>query len=293
MRSLLLPGEELDDAHKSAVEVAELKGAGIDALVELTTIGLGRDPRGVAELSSRTGLRVVLATGIHREAHYPQEHWAHRMGADELADLFVKDILEGCDGADYGGPREAPTTVRAGVIKVGAGYWSISAFERRAFAAAGEAHRRTGAPVVCHLEHGTAAWEVLEALGDAGVPPQQVLLAHADRNPDPALHAELAAAGAYLGYDGMARAKYWPDSVLLACLLEAASMGAEDRITLGGDVARRSSFRSYGGLPGLAYLPKRFVPRLAKAGGENLVHRILVENPARFLTIEPEAPRTS
>jgi hypothetical protein len=48
------------------------------------------------------------------------------------------------------------------------------------------------------------------------------MLAHVDRNPDPGLHAELAAAGAYLGYDGMARFKYWPDSVLLDCLLRVA-----------------------------------------------------------------------
>jgi phosphotriesterase-related protein len=288
MRSPLLRGEELDDLEKSAAEAALLKEAGTDALVELTTIGLGRDPEGVAAISERTGLKVVLATGIHREAHYPPEHWAHRIGADELAELFVGDILEGCDGNDYSGPRERPTGIRAGVIKVGAGYWSISPFERRTLAAAGEAHRRTGAPVVCHLELGTAALEVLEALEDAGVPPERVLLAHVDRNPDPHLHAELAATGAYLGYDGMARVKYWPDSVLLDCLLEAASMGAEDKITLGGDVARRGSFASYGGMPGLAYLPRRFVPRLRRAGGEELANRILVENPARFLAFAPK-----
>ncbi len=87
--------------------------------------------------------------------------------------------------------------MRAGTIKVGAGYWCISTIERRVFEAAGQAHRRTGASVVCHRELGSAAWEVLEALGDAGVPPDRVALAHVDRNPDPGLHAELAAAGAY------------------------------------------------------------------------------------------------
>lgn len=48
MRSPLLSGEELDDPERSAAEAAELRGAGTDALVELTTIGLGRDPSGVA-----------------------------------------------------------------------------------------------------------------------------------------------------------------------------------------------------------------------------------------------------
>src|SRR3712207_3366755 len=63
-----------------------------------------------------------------------------------------------------------------------------------------------------------------------------------------------------IGYDGMARFKYWPDSVLLDCLLRVATLGGADRLLLGGDVARRTAFRSYGGLPGMAYLPRRFVP---------------------------------
>jgi phosphotriesterase-related protein len=63
------------------------------------------------------------------------------------------------------------------------------------------------------------------------------MLAHVDRNPDPGLHAELAATGVYLGYDGMDRYTYWPDSVLLDSLLRVASRGGADRLLLGGDVA--------------------------------------------------------
>jgi 5-phospho-D-xylono-1,4-lactonase len=287
MRSPLLRGEELDDLEKSTREAVELREAGIDALVELTTIGLGRDPQGVADIAARSGLHVVLATGVHREAHHPPEHWVHRTAPEELAELFIRDITQGCEASGYSGPRERPTRIRAGVIKVGAGYWSISPLERRVFEAASEAHRVTDASVACHLELGSAAWEVLETLEAAGIAPERTMLAHVDRNPDPGLHAELAAAGAYLGYDGMARVKYWPDSVLLDCLLRVATLGGADRLLLGGDVARRTAFRSYGGLPGMAYLPRRFVPRLAEMGGEDLVRRILVENPARFLGFTP------
>jgi len=287
IRSPLLRGDELDDRELSAVEAAELKRSGIDAVVELTPIGLGRDPEGVAYIAARTGLHIVLATGFHREAHYPPEHWVYRTGVEQFVEMFVRDITDGCDGNDYSGPSEKSTNVLAGVIKVGAGYWRISHAERRAFEAAGEAHRRTGAPVVAHLELGTAAWEALEALGEAGVPPDRVALAHVDRNPDAGAHAELASAGAYLGYDGMSRAKYWPDSIVLDCLLEVASRGGAERILLGGDVARRASYRSYGGMPGLSYLPRRFVPRLTEAGGDKLVHQILVDNAARFLAFAP------
>ena len=60
------------------------------------------------------------------------------------------------------------------------------------------------------------------------------------------------------------------------------SLGAE-RIVLGSDAARRSSFHAFGGMPGLVYLPQRFISRLWESGGEKLVQQILVTNPARFL----------
>jgi phosphotriesterase-related protein len=66
--------------------------------------------------------------------------------------------------------------------------------------------------------------------------------AHVDRNPDPGLHAELAAAGAYLGYDGFARTRDWPDSMLIDCLVRSAELGANDRLMIGGDVARRTRY---------------------------------------------------
>ncbi len=289
MRSQLLRGDELDDVERSTAEAVELRNAGMDALVELTPIGLGRDPLNVAKIAEASGLRIVLATGIHRQAHYAPEHWVHRVTTDQLAELFVRDIVQGCDGADYSGPLERPTSIRAGIIKTGAGYWSISPLERRVLEAAGAAHVRTGAPVACHLEMGTAAWQVLEILRAAGVPAQRVMLSHVDRNPDPGLHAELAAAGCYLGYDGMARAKYWPDSTLLDCIMQVAERGGAGRILLGGDVGRRSSFRAYGGLPGMAYLPQRFIPRLRERGGEELVRHLLVTNPRDLLSFTPHS----
>ncbi|WP_392675378.1 hypothetical protein [Streptomyces sp. LN785] len=101
--------------------------------------------------------------------------------------------------------------------------------------------------------------------------------------PDPGLHAELCAAGAYLGYDGMARHRNGPDSVILDCLLEVAERGGAERLLIGGDVARRRQYRAYGGLPGLDYLPLRFLPRVAAAAGEQFVRAITVANPARLL----------
>ena len=273
MDTPVLPGEALDDVARSQAETQALGDAGIDALVELTTLGLGRDPASLAEISRRTGVRIVMATGVQAEAHHPPGDPLREPDAAELADRFTADLMDGVGG------------VRAGVIKVGAGYWHISGFERRNLEAAGEAHRRTGAAVVCHTELGTAALELVELLDAFGVAPHRVALAHMDRNPDPALHLELASTGAFLGYDGWARPKHHPDSTLLDCLGAVVDGGGSSAIVLGGDAARRSRMRAYGGLPGLDYLPRRVVPRVRSLGGEGLVRRLLVDNPSRLLAL--------
>ncbi|MDA3642565.1 phosphotriesterase [Saccharopolyspora indica] len=272
--SPLLPGDELDDEQCSGQEARHLREAGIEAMVEATPIGLGRDPAGMARIAERTGLHVVATTGAHRQAHYPDGHPLLASTEEALAQRFTADLVTGMSDVDG---------IRAGLLKAGIGYWSITAFEHRVLAAVAAAHAATRAPVMVHLEHGSAAFEVLDELGSHGVRADRVVLAHADRNPDPGLHAELCAAGAYLGYDGIARHRDRPDSVILECLLATAERGGAQRLLLGGDVARRSRYRAYGGIPGLEYLPKRFLPRLVREGGAELADAIMRANPARLL----------
>jgi phosphotriesterase-related protein len=205
------------------------------------------------------------------------------MDADRLAARFLGDLTDGMPVSDGGDDAADRVDVRAGALKMGIGYWRIGAFERRVAEAVGQAHQATGAPVMVHTEHATAAHEILDLLTGLGVRPERVALAHVDRNPDAGLHIEVAARGAFLGYDGPARARSAPDGVVLDCLGEVASAGFAGSLLLGGDVARRQRYVAYGGMPGLAYLGDRFVPRMRRLLGEELTDRVLVENPSRWL----------
>ncbi|GAA1826745.1 phosphotriesterase [Microlunatus capsulatus] len=287
--SPLLPGDELDDEPRSLVEAVSLRASGFPAVVDATPTALGRRPSALARVAATSGLHVVATTGAHREPHYGAGHWLLELTEAQLADRFTADVVDGqpdVDGPGRGAPALAHDgrPVRAGVVKAGIGYWSIGAFEQRVLAAVAATWTRTGAAVMVHLEHGSAAFEVLRALEVLGVPASAVALAHVDRNPDPGLHAELAAAGAYLGYDGWARSQRWPDSLLLDCLVRAAEQGAGERLLLGGDVARATRYRGYGGMPGLAYLGERVLPRLARATSPALVTALTQTNPARWLS---------
>lgn len=285
--SPLLPGDELDDPGRSAAEAGALRDSGFSAMIDATPIGLGRRPADVAATSAATGLGVVASTGIHREAHYPDSHPLRSLGVDARAQLFLRDLCDGMPTTDEPGAapaRHAGRVVRAGIIKTGIGYWSISAFERSTLEAAAIAHGATGAAIIVHLEYGTAAHEVLDLLAGAGVDPSRVLLAHADRLIDPAFHVSLIERGATLGYDGMARWQQRSDHELLELTAAVVERGL-DRIVLGGDVARATRYIAYGGMPGLAYLGRRYLPRLRDRVGDAVVARMLVEHPRALLAI--------
>jgi 5-phospho-D-xylono-1,4-lactonase len=293
--SPLLVGDELDDERASGAEAGSLLRSGFRTMVDATPTGLGRRPEALARISAVEGLHVVATTGAHREPHYGSGHWLLELSEDQLADRFCRDVGEGmpvADGPETSAFAQPPSPepgegsgqpVRAAVVKAGTGYWSITSFEHRVLAAVAATWHRTGAAVMVHLEDGSAAFEVLAELDGHGVPASAVALAHVDRNPDAGLHAELAAAGAYLGYDGFARTRRWPDSMLLDCLVTAAERGAAARLLLGGDVARATRYRGYGGMPGLAYLAERVLPRLERKASTELVEAVLVTNPARWL----------
>jgi 5-phospho-D-xylono-1,4-lactonase len=224
-------------------------------------------------VSESTGLHVVAATGLHRDVHYAADDPLRLESEDALADRFATDLE------------------RCGILKVGAGYHAISSFEAKAFAAAAAAHDRVGAPVCVHTEHGTMGLGIVERLQKLGVPPDRVILAHVDRNPDAGEHAETATTGAWLQLDGPGRTKYWPDTTILALISDLAERGHANRLLLGGDTGRRSMQRAYGGGPGLDYVFARFKPRLERELGQALSDQIFLANPARAFAFRPGSGR--
>ena len=258
------PGEEFLDRDKAVEEARTLVAAGGRSLVDWTPLGLGRDLEGLAHVARETGLHVVAATGLHRDAHYPADSTYRRTGVAELVEVFVGELGERC-----------------GIIKAGASYHHLTPFEEGAFEAAAAAHTQTGAPVCVHTQHGTMGLALVERLVRLGVPATSVVLAHVDRNPDAGEHAETASTGATLQLDGPGRAKYWPDSTILRLIADLAEAGHGERLLVGGDTGRRGMLRAYGGGPGLDYAFARFKPRLERELGAALARQIFVTNPAR------------
>jgi 5-phospho-D-xylono-1,4-lactonase len=190
------------------------------------------------------------------------------------------------DGAE---PARALAPARAGVIKGGTSHETITPAEQRRLLAGVEAARRTGAPLVVHTEAGTCGPQIVELVVRNGLPAERLTLAHMDRNPDGALHAEICRAGVSLVYDTPGRTKYGPDEARVEFIAAMVEAGHGERLMLGLDLGRRSYLRAYGGGPGLRHLLADFAPRLRERIGAGAVEQMLVANPARAFSVAREA----
>lgn len=286
---LMAPDFDLSDVDRMATELTAAVALGLRSAVDAMPCDAGRNPAKLAELSRRTGVRIVAPTGLHHERYYGPAHWSHRVSVDELADLFVADIEEGIDELDYSGPIVRRTEHRAGVIKIAGSEGGPSERDGRVFRAAAAAHRSTGTPILTHCEAGTGAIEQVQLLADHGVAPEHVILSHVDKVVDRGYHRELASTGAFAEYDGSFR---WGDrpNGTLQILAWMAEDGLMDQVLLGMDAARQGYLAVYGGSPGLTWLLDGFSVAMDEAGLDATVRqRFFVANPARafaFATVD-------
>ncbi|MGW0877260.1 phosphotriesterase family protein [Streptomyces sp. NPDC002740] len=269
-----LPGQELNSRSAAGAELAAFRAQGGDAVVQWTPYGLGRRAADLPPLSREAGVHVVAATGLHQDVHYDEatlDGLRHR-----LAGVFVAELTEGI----------GTSGVRAGLVKVAGGFHALDAHTRWAMTAAAEAHHATDAPIAVHLELGTGALDVIDLLcGELGVPPHRVILGHLNRAPDEVAHRQAAESGCWLAFDGPSRAHHTTDWRMPDAVRALADAGFGDRLLLGGDTTTAAA-RSVDGGPGMPYLLRRVRPRLALAVGEELVTRILAENPGRAFGVE-------
>ncbi|MFF9815472.1 phosphotriesterase [Streptomyces sp. NPDC014006] len=269
-----LPGQELNSVSAARAELTAFRDQGGGGVVQWTPYGLGRRAADLPALSRDTGVHVVAATGLHQDVHYAENVLEELRG--RLDEVFVAELTDGI----------GTSGVRAGLIKVAGGFHALDQHARWTMTAAAEAHHATGAPIAVHLELGTGAADVLDLLcGELGVPPHRVILGHLNRFPDPVAHLQAARSGCWLAFDGPSRAHHATDWRMPDAVTALAEAGFGDRLLLGGDTTTAAA-RSVDGGPGMPYLLRRVRPRLAAVLGEEVVTRVLTDNPAHAFAVD-------
>lgn len=246
-----------------APEIERARAAGVGAIVEASTVGVGRRVDILRAVSEATAFPIVVPTGIYREPWIPR--WAHEASEDDLATWMARELDVGIEDSD----------VRAGWIKLSAGDDGLTQTETKILRAAGRAARSTNAVIGSHTIRGGVVQEQLEILGRVGHPPERFVWIHTQAEPDSALHLDVARRGAWIEYDAVG-ADDIADEYFLDRIRAALDAGLGGRVLLSQDRGSYDPAQPGGGTPRpYTYLLDTFVPKLRVAGVDDPTITIL------------------
>ena len=211
------------DIVEECVDVlTELRESGISTIIDHTTIDLGRDVELLAEVSRRSGVTIVAATGCHLVT----PRWVHRRSPDAYAELLVRDLTEGV----------ASTGIRAGVIKCATDEHGVTGVNETVLRACARAHLATGAPISTHTHAaGRTGLAQLEIFVEEGVDPSRVLIGHSGDSADFPYLRELLYHGAYLGADRFGGEVGCSEDERITIVAELCREGHADQVMVAHD----------------------------------------------------------
>ena len=272
------------DISTAIDELNLFKQQGGGTLVEVTSIGISRDPAGLARISRATGVNVIMGSSYYVGATHPAD--MDKRSEGEITQQIVRDITDGVDDSK----------IKAGIIGEVGCSWPLAENERKVLRASAKAQRLTGAPLSIHPGRGEEApEEIIELLAESGADLSHTIMGHLDRtvfNRD--VLKRIAETGCYMEWDLFGEERsYYPlapeidmpnDAKRMDDVAWITSQGYGRKVVISHDICRKTSLEKYGG-HGYSYILRHIVPRMRQRGfNEGTIHDILVENPRDALT---------
>ncbi|MBS7635033.1 hypothetical protein KEJ34_06035 [Candidatus Bathyarchaeota archaeon] len=253
--------------------LVKIEDLGVKGFVECTPAYMGRDAELLTKFSKALGIHILTNTGLYKEPHLPK--FAFEYSVDQLAELWIKEILEGIED----------TRIKAGFIKIAVNPGAIVPIQQKIVRSAARCSLATGAAIACHTGSGMAAMYLLKILNEEGLENNRLIVVHADAEENVEYHLEVAKQGAWVEYDGLSQNT---SGKILKLLRFIVDHGFEEQILLPQDAGWYDVGQPRGGsIRGYEYLIEDFVPLMKRNGfSQNLIDKILVENPAKAFQIE-------
>jgi phosphotriesterase-related protein len=282
-----------DDDTRTASAIAkleELKSLGIDTVVDLTVVGLGRDIPRLKLVAAETRMNIVVATGLwslDSLPHYFDSRVLKPSYVETMAEMFEGDITEGI----------ADTGVRAGILKCAVDEAGLNPGLEMVLRAVARVHLRTGVPISTHTHAATRrGLDQQRVFTEEGVDLSRVVIGHSGDTTDLDYLETLLAAGSYLGMDRFGVDVLLPLEERVRVVAELCRRGHAGRIVLSHDAScynhhipeetlttrlPRWHFR---------HIPDDVLPALLEAGVTDAeINQMLVENPRTILQRSTES----
>jgi len=279
----------LMDEEVAISEGLRFKRAGGSTIVDVTNIGIGRDPLALTRIARATGLNIIMGAGFYVEEAQPP---GVRFSEDELAEEIVRDITVGVGNTGIG----------AGIIGEIGNSWPTRDRDKIALRAVASAQRQTGAPINIHPGRSPESpFEIIEVLDNAGADVSRVAMSHMERTiSDHDTRVRLARTGCYLEYDMFSWEGWFPRRMVLSesnpiktdlpndaerinQIMALIDEGFLNQVLVAHDHCMKHRLWHYGG-SGYSHILDNVVPLMREKGmPEEHIHTILVENPKRLL----------
>src|SRR5215831_1645027 len=278
-------GNEDRRVNDAINRLTELKSAGVDTIVDLTVIGLGRYIPRIQRIAQHVDLNIIAATGVYTYNDVPM--YFHFRGPGTVLDgpeimveMFVRDIQEGIAG----------TGVKAAILKCATDEPGLTRGVERVLRAVAQARRRTGVPISTHTHAQTRrGLEQQRIFREEGVDLSRVIIGHSGDTTDLDYLEEVMSNGSYIGMDRFGIDTILPFEDRVDTVAKLCARGRADRMVLSHDAACFNDWLPEAALP--AVLPRwhflhihhDVIPALKQRGvTDEQLKAMLVDNPRKI-----------
>jgi len=264
--------------------LTELVGAGIDTIVDVTTVDTGRDVSHVLRAAEGTGLQIVVATGMQTERHLPralsdEARYPTPRTPEELDELFMRDATVGVQGTD----------VKAGIIKCASDLAGLTPDVERVLRASARVQVETGLPITTHTHaQARTGFDQQRVLAEEGADLERVVIGHSGDTTDLDYLERLIAAGSIVGMDrfGEAGAMLVSLDERVDTIVSLCERGYADRIVISHDHCCYVDWVPRDQAPspdGHQYISRAVLPRMRERGvTDEQIRQMLVDTPRRL-----------
>jgi phosphotriesterase-related protein len=293
------PGSEADRSvapyDRDALEAQimkvlnDVKAVGVNTIIDagMCDVG-GRDPILLKNLSKKSGINIIMSTGMYFEReganlYFKYRQYIHGGNVEqELYDVFKTEITKGVHG----------TGIKAGVIKL-ASDAKITDFEKAVFKAGVRVAKETGVPIITHTQGPTVGTSQQELFLSLGMNPKKTVIGHQNNSDDINYHlSQLSRPGFYIAFDRTSLGEPWGKAKAEDCIIELVKRGYANRVMISHDSISAWPGRPYT-IPDAVkpavenwyptYIHKKFIPKMKAAGVTDAqIETMLVDNIKRL-----------
>ena len=278
-------GDEEKRVADAIRRLDELKSRGVDSIVDLTVIGLGRYIPRIQRIAAATNINIIVATGIYTYNDVPmyfhyQGPGTELGGPEFMTDMFVRDIEEGIAG----------TTVKASILKCATDRQGVTEGVERVLRAVAGAHTRTGVPISTHThaqtERGLEQQRIFE---EEGVDLSRVIIGHSGDTTDVDYLEKLIARGSYIGMDRFGIDVLCSFEDRVNTVARMCERGHANKMMLSQDAACFNDWLPEAALPTVLpnwhflHIHNDVIPALKERGvTDEQINTMLVDNPRKI-----------